>query len=99
MYILYPMSGGPNVTHVSVAEARRTLPEILNRAAYARERTVITRHDEDVAAVISMDDLRLLDSLLERYEDETDVADARLALLEAREDRVAWSDIKREFGL
>jgi len=87
------------MTHVSVAEARRTLPDILNRAAYSHERTVITRHDEDVAAVISMDDLRLLDVLIERYEDESDVADARLALLEAREDRAAWSDIKAEFGL
>ncbi|MEI7813702.1 MAG: type II toxin-antitoxin system Phd/YefM family antitoxin [Coriobacteriia bacterium] len=84
--------------HVSVAEARRTLPEILSRAAYSHERTVISRHDEDIAAVISMDELRLLDVLLERYEDEIDVADARAALLEAREDRVAWDDIKNELG-
>ena len=85
--------------HVSVAEARRTLPEILNRAAYSHERTVISRHDEAIAAVISMDELRLLDALLERYEDETDVAAARAALLEAREERVAWTAIKSEFGL
>jgi len=87
------------MTHVSVADARRTLPEILNRASYAHERTVITRHDEDVAAIISIDELRLLDALIERYENETDVAQARAAMLEAREDRVAWNDIKTEFGL
>jgi prevent-host-death family protein len=87
------------MTTVSVAEARRTLPEILNRAAYSHERTVISRHDEALAAVISIDELRLLDALLERYEDETDVSDAKAALLEAKEDRVAWSDIKSEFGL
>ena len=87
------------MSHVSVAEARRTLPEILNRAAYTHERTVISRHDEDIAAVISMDELRLLDALLERYEDETDVTEARAAMLEAREDRVAWGEIKNEFGL
>jgi len=87
------------MTHVSVADARRTLPEILNRASYARERTVITRHNEDIAAIISMDELRLLDALIERYENETDVAEARAAMLEAREDRVAWNDIKTEFGL
>ena len=84
---------------ISVAEARRTLPDILNRAAYSHERTVISRHDEAIAAVISMDELRLLDALIERYEDESDVADSRAALLEAREDRVAWGDIKSEFGL
>lgn len=87
------------MVYVSVAEARKTLPEILNRAAYAHERTVIQRHDGDVAAVISIDELRLLDALLERYEDEADIADARDALLEAREDRVAWADMKREFEL
>jgi len=87
------------MSHVSVAEARRTLPEILNRAAYNHERTVISRHDEDIAAVISIDELRLLDALIERYEDESDVAEARAALLEGREDRVAWSALKNEFGL
>jgi prevent-host-death family protein len=87
------------VTNVSVAEARRTLPDILNRAAYSHERTIISRHDEALAAVISMDELRLLDALLERYEDETDIADAKAAMLEAREDCVAWRDIKSEFGL
>ena len=87
------------MTHVSVAEARRTLPEILNRASYGHERTVITRHDEEVAAVISIDELRLLDALIERFEDAEDIQDARAAMLEAREDRVAWNSIKTEFGL
>jgi prevent-host-death family protein len=87
------------MTRVSVAEARKDLAEIINRAAYARERTLITRREADVAAVISMEELRLLDALLQRYEDESDVSDARDALLDAREDRVAWDAIKREFDL
>ena len=87
------------MTRVSVAEARKDLAEIINRAAYARERTLITRREADVAAVISMEELRLLDALLQRYEDESDVSDARDALLDAREDRVAWDAIKRKFDL
>lgn len=87
------------MTRVSMAEARRDLAGILNRAAYTRERTIVTRRDEDVAAVISIDELRMLDSLIERYEDETDVADARAALLEAREDRVGWDTMKHDLGL
>lgn len=87
------------MTRVSVAEARRDLAEILNRVSYGNERIVLTRHAADVAAVISIDELRLLDALIERWEDEQDVADARAALLEAREDRVAWDDIKRELHL
>ena len=87
------------MTRVSIAQARTDLAEIVNRAAYQHERTVITRRDQDAAAVISMDELRLLDALIERYEDETDLADAEASLLEAREDRVAWESIKREFSL
>jgi prevent-host-death family protein len=87
------------MTRVSVAEARKDLAEIINRASYAHERTVITRHDADVAAVISIDELRLLDALIEKWEDEEDIADARQALMEAREDHVSWDDIKRDLKL
>jgi prevent-host-death family protein len=87
------------MTRVSVAEARKDLAEIINRASYAHERTVITRHDSDVAAVISIDELRLLDALIEKWEDEQDVADAREAMLEAHEDNIPWETIKQEFGL
>jgi prevent-host-death family protein len=87
------------MTRVSVADARKELAEIINRASYAHERTLITRHDNDVAAVISIDELRLLDALIERWEDEQDVADARSALLEVREDSIPWDDLKRDLGL
>jgi len=87
------------MTRVSVADARKDLAEIINRATYAHERTVITRHDQDVAAVISMDELKLLDALMERWEDEQDIADAREALLTAEEDFIPWESIKREFNL
>lgn len=87
------------MTRVSVADARKDFAEIINRAFYAHERTVITRHDSDVAAIISIDELRLLDALIEKWEDEEDIADANAALLEAREDFVPWDELKRELGL
>ncbi len=87
------------MTSMSVVEARKDFAEVINKAVYAHERTVITRHEQPVAAVISIDEMRLLDALMERYEDERDVADATSALCEAREDRVAWDAIKREFDL
>jgi len=87
------------MTRVSVAEARRDLAEILNRVSYGRDRVVVTRHDTDVAAVISMGELRLLDVLIERYEDESDIADAHEALFEASEQAVAWETVKRDLDL
>ncbi len=87
------------MTRVSVAEARRDLASILNRVSFNKDRVVITRHDADVAALISIDELRLLDALIEKWEDEEDIADSEIALLEAREDSIAWEDVKRELDL
>jgi len=87
------------MARVSIADARKDFADIVNRASYAHERTVITRHESDVAAIISIDELRLLDALMEKWEDEQDVRDAKEALLTAREDFVPWEAIKREFGL
>jgi prevent-host-death family protein len=47
----------------SVTEAKRSFSELLNRAAYGRERIVITSHDNPKAAVISFEDLRRLEQL------------------------------------
>ena len=87
------------MTRVSIANARKDFATIVNRASFAHERTVITRHNADVAAIISIDELRLLDALIEKWEDEEDIADANAALLEAREDAVRWDDIKRDLDL
>ena len=51
------------VVHASVTEAKRSFSELLNRAAFGRERIVITSHDNPKAAVISIEDLRRLERL------------------------------------
>ena len=51
------------VAHPSVAEARRSFSELLNRAAFGQERIVITSHNNPKAAVISYKDLRRLEWL------------------------------------
>ena len=51
------------VVHASVTEAKRSFSERLNRAAFGRERIVITSHDNPKAAVISIEDLRRLERL------------------------------------
>jgi len=47
----------------SVTEAKRSFSELLNRAAYAGERIVVTSHGNPKAAVISIEDLRRLEWL------------------------------------
>jgi prevent-host-death family protein len=51
------------MTVISVSEMKDTLSEVLNRAAYGRERIVIASRGKPKAAVISVDDLELLEEL------------------------------------
>jgi prevent-host-death family protein len=45
------------------------LPEIVNRAAYGGERTIVSRRGKPVAAVIPMEDLHLLERLAQEEMD------------------------------
>lgn len=84
------------MTKVSTAEARNEFSEILNRASFGKERIVLTRRGKDLAAVVPMEDLELL----ERLEDRIDLEDARVALVEVRESgTVTWEKLKSDLGL
>lgn len=48
---------------VSVSELKSALSEFLNRAAYGKERVVVTSRGKPKAAVISIDDLHRLEEL------------------------------------
>ena len=51
------------MTTISVSKMKDTLSEVLNRAAYGRERIVIASRGKPKAAVISIEDLELLEEL------------------------------------
>jgi prevent-host-death family protein len=48
---------------IAVIDARKDLADILNRAAYGKERVVLTRRGKDVAAIVPMDDLNILEAI------------------------------------
>ncbi len=58
--------------YVNPAVARDELPDLVARAAYGHERTVIAKRGRPLAALISMDELALLDRLLEEHRDRMD---------------------------
>lgn len=76
----------------STSAAREKLSEIVSKAEYAGERTILHRRKKPVAAVIPIEDLELL----ERYEDELD---SRLARRARKEKTVSWERLKKELGL
>ena len=48
---------------ITAGEARKHMAELLNRAAFGKERFVITRHGKDVVAIVPIEEITLLDRL------------------------------------
>jgi len=61
---------------ISTADARKNFADIVNKVAYGNESIVLTRRGQEVAALISIDELRLL----QQIEDYIDIEDATKAL-------------------
>jgi len=71
---------GNNIYMNAVIDARKDLADVLNRAAYGKERVVLTRRGKDVAAIVPMDDLNILEAI----EDHMDVTESEKILERVR---------------
>jgi prevent-host-death family protein len=78
---------------VGVHEIRANLADVINRVAYGGERVVLERRSKPVLALVSLDDLELLQAL----EDQSDVK----AALKARKEKggVPLEKIKARLGM
>jgi prevent-host-death family protein len=83
---------------LNVVELRQSLADMLNRAEYQGERIVVHRRGKDVAAIVSIEDLRLLERLVAEAEDRIDIKAAQAALSESKE-RVSYEEFRRQMGL
>lgn len=99
MYYLYKLNILYNqvmtmLKKISAADARKKLSNLLNRVAFGNEAFVLTRRGEPVAALVSMNDLMLLQEL----EDRSDVEDAWKTKNES-EELISWEELKKELDL
>ena len=83
------------MTKIGVSDARDHLSEVVDRARYTHERVVLTKRGKDVGAIVSIEDLKLLEML----EDQIDIDMARKALSEAGEERISYQSIREKLGL
>ncbi len=81
---------------LNVMEARKAFSETLNRVAFGRERIVLERRGKEVAALVPVEEMRLLERLFEKLEDREDVEASCEAL---KEGSVSLEDLKGELGL
>lgn len=87
------------MARLNVSKARAEFPDIVNRAAYGKERTIVSRRGKDLAAVIPIEDLRLLERLAREETDRLDLEHARAALKEADEKgTIPLRRLMRELG-
>ena len=87
--------------HIPVSEFKNEISETLNRVVYAGERVLLQRHGKDVAALVSLKELKILEEI-EAKEDEIDLREAFKALEEIKSGKdsvVSWDDARKEFGL
>lgn len=81
---------------ISTAEAREHFSELVNRTCYGNERITLTRRGKQIAAIISIEDL----ALLEKLEDELDIKDAIAAMSEVKEKgTISLAELKKELKL
>jgi len=83
------------MTRMGVSDARDHLSEVVDRARYTQERVVLTKRGREVGAIISIDDLNLLEML----EDQLDIKEARQAIAESQGERIAYDEVRKKLGL
>jgi len=84
------------MTKISTVDARDSFSDVINRAAYGKERVVLTRRGKQLAAVVPIEDVELLQEL----EDRMDLEAARAALVDSKKKgTVSWKQLKTELGL
>ena len=81
----------PSARRMHASEARKALAELMELAGKRSGRIILTRYGNDVAALISAGDLKLLEAI----EDAIDVEMARRALAE-KGPAIPWEEVKRE---
>lgn len=82
------------MTRMQASKARDEFSDTLNRVAYTGERVVLRRHGKDVAAIVPIEDLEMIEAI----EDRLDVEAAKKALKE-NGPNIPWKKLKAELGL
>lgn len=83
-------------THKAFSEARSQLTDIVNHVAFGRDRCILTRNGKEIVAIVSIEDLRLLEEL----EDKIDIEIAKKVDEDIKKHgTISWEKAKKELGL
>lgn len=83
-------------TQINTTEAKEQFTDIVNRVAHNKDRIILTRRGKDIAALIPIEDLKLL----QQNQDKQDLHEAMDSLKEARsKGTVSLEALKEEIGV
>ena len=83
------------MTRMTASKARGKFSDLLSRVANRHERIVVHRRGKDVAAVVPVEDL----ALLEEAQDRQDAAEAMRRLADPSEVPMPYEKARKELGL
>ncbi len=83
---------------LAASQARDAFSDTLNRVAYRGERIVLRRRGKDLAAIVPIEDLKLI----QRAEDEIDQREAKKALSDMKRrglKPIPYEQVRKRLGL
>jgi prevent-host-death family protein len=86
------------MTKLAASQARDAFADTLNRVAYRGERIVLRRRGKDLAAIVPIEDLKLI----QKTEDEIDLREAKKALADMKRKGlkpIAYERVRERLGL
>jgi prevent-host-death family protein len=86
------------VKRIKTDDARREFGTVINRVAFGGERIVLERRGKPLAAMIPMEELRLLERLIAEEEDRIDLSRVRESMAEAGPN-VPLDTVMKELGI
>ncbi len=83
------------ITSINTADAKEEFSELINRVAHNKERIILTRRGKDIAAIVPLEDLHLL----QKSQSKNDLEEAASALQEARnQGTITLEDLNEKIG-
>ena len=84
------------ITIMNTVEAKEQFADLINRVVHSNERVILTRRGKEIAAIIPLEDLKLLQESQDRH----DLREATEALKEARSiGTITLEQLKEEVGI
>lgn len=84
------------ITVLNTADAKEQFTDLINRVVHSKERVILTRRGQEIAAIIPLEDLTLLQEAQDRH----DLKDAIDALKEVRNvGTMTLDQLKEDIGI